>query len=157
METMTPMGAMMLLPSTKEQVQLFAEGIISEVMEGNANPLNVHLQITAIERAVEIIKERIRDSVVTEATKHGKTFELMGTKVTVKEAGVKYDYESCGDPTWERLDVDAKKAIQQRKDREAFLIGIKDHETIVDEQTGEIITVNAPVKTSTTTVSVTFK
>jgi hypothetical protein len=146
----TPTGVMSLLPSTGEQVNTFAKGIIQSVKDGYENPLNVMLQIKAMEKAFEVIKKQISENVVTEADKYsGTTFQFRGVELAKGDVSTRYDYSHCGDTEWERRNTEAETAKARLSEREAFLKGLKEPVTIVDEMTGEIVTVRPPLKSST--------
>ena len=101
-------------------------------------------------------KEKLREYVINELskyqkgqdiTKHGATFQL-------KEAGVSYDYSGCGHAQYNELKQQIAILNEQCKEIEKFLRTIKDSMTVVDESTGEIITIHAPIRRSTTTYSI---
>jgi hypothetical protein len=69
-----------------------------------------------------------------------------------------YSYENCGDAIYDSLNQKAESINSDLKSRESFLktipiSGIQ----ILDESTGEMITVYPPAKSSTTTIAVTLK
>lgn len=147
-----------LCPSTKQQIQVFADQIINEVTEGNSNPLSVHLQIIALEKTLEVIKSGIRDHVLTEAEKYGqKSFEFLGNKVEIREVGTKYDFKGCSDPVWNRIQESIAELKEAMKEREMLLKSIHKTTSIVDEETGEIAEIHPCHKTSTTGVVITLK
>lgn len=158
MEQITPMGAMMLLPSTKQQIQQFADSIISEVTEGNSNPLTVHIQITAMEKALEAIKEGIKSHALREAEKHNqKSFEFLGCMVEVKEMGTKWDFSGSNDPVYHRINQEKEDAVTALKQREAYLKVIHETKDEIDPETGEIFQLHPPAKRSTTGIAITLK
>lgn len=153
---MTPNSVLALAPSTKEQITTFAKQIIESVESGNENALNVHAQIIALEKALAAVKDAIRESVLSEAEKHNqKSFSFNGFKIEIKELGVKYDYSMCNDPVMNLLISSIEEYKERQKERSAFLKAIKNKETIVDTDTGEVITIYPPIKTSTTGITVT--
>lgn len=158
METMTAQSVISLCPSTKEQIEIFTNQLIDDVEQGVTNPLALHIRLTLIEKSFDKVKEAIKKQVVAEAEKHNqKSFDHMGCKIEVKEMGVKYDYSGCNDAEWNLTN----QAIERRKiflkQRENFLKSLTKKETIVNEETGEIIEVFPPIKTSTTSIAVTPK
>lgn len=136
-----------------------AKSLLELIEEGHIDALSVAIQAKYLTDVLEATKERIRELVCDElhkyakgeeCTKHGATFAL-------KEVAVSYDYSGCGDTQWAEIDNQIKVLTDQRKEREKFLRSIKESMTIVDESTGEIITINAPIKRSTSTYSITWK
>ena len=127
-----------------------------ELLSGDYNPLDVELQLKAMEETIKQLRsdEDIRQFVLSEAEKHGKSFEWRGAKMSVREVGVKYDYASSGDSEWALLDAEIKELTEKKKAREKFLQAIPDMGT-VNPETGE--TIYRPAKTSTTSIAVTLK
>jgi hypothetical protein len=82
-------------------------------------------------------------------TKHNVKFELY-------EAATKFDYESCGDPIWLKMNKEMEILKAKMKERETFLKGIKQHVTmnIIDPDSGEFyenVDLYPPAKSSTST------
>jgi hypothetical protein len=145
-----PSSLMNLMPSTGDQVNSFAQGIIRAVKDGEENPLNVMLQIRAMSKAFEVIKEKINENVITEADKYpGTTFTYRGVELAKGDVKTEYDYETSGDTIWEQRKADFDAAKARLSERESFLKGLKEPMTIVDELTGEIVTIRPPVKKTT--------
>lgn len=141
-------SALSILPQTKEQIEQFSNMLIAEIHNGQVDPLELLKNQKAIEKVFEKIKDDLRKASIDVAEKYGKgKFGLHGANFEVKEMGVKYDYKHCNDKVWEKLEKD-------KKDRETFLKSLTTSITIVDEETGEAVTVFPPLKTSTTSVVV---
>jgi hypothetical protein len=106
-----------------------------------------------IERARKLIQE----DCVTEIGRHqnGKA-EINGAKVERAETGTKYDYSTSKDPVWMRLDQAALSASEAKKARETFLKSLPEPMTIADPDTGEMIEIVKPQKTSTTNIKISF-
>lgn len=143
----SPTGVMNLLPSTGEQVNTFAKGIIQSVKEGHENPLNVMLQIRAMEKAFEVILKSIKENVLTEADKYpGVTFNFRGVELAKGDVKTEYDYTVCGDTEWERRKVAFDTAKDRLSERETFLKALKEPLEVCDTETGEMIHIVPPLK-----------
>lgn len=144
--------------TTSTQIDVFSDGIIKSVQNGEANPLEVLVMLRALDRASERILKEIKQNFMNEADKYPeKSFEFAGNKIEKSEVGVKYDYSVCGDPVWQHR-VNLLTSIQEQvKEREAFLKAIKEPTTIVDESSGEVVTIRPALKTSTDSLKVTIK
>jgi hypothetical protein len=143
----TPQGLMHLLPNTSSQIESFSRGIINAVHNGEENPLNVLLQIRAMEKAFKTIYEQIKDNVNTEADKYpGVEFTFRGNQLVKGDVKTEYDYTVCNDTVWEQLKVDADAAKTKLDDRQSFLKALKDPIDIMDPMTGELVTVRPPLK-----------
>jgi hypothetical protein len=133
-----------------------AKSLLQLIEEGHIDPLSVAMQMKYLQDVMELAKEKLREYVINELskypkgediTKHGATFQL-------KEAGVSYDYSGCGHSHYNELKQQIGILTDQCKEIEKFLRTVKESITVVDETTGEIITIYAPVKKSTTTYSI---
>ena len=115
-----------LFETSKVERQSFTEAIVHNLMEGLADPLKVHLQVKCMEDIIKQITSNpvYRDIVVTEAAKYGKTFEHQNAKFEIKEAGIKYNYENCGDPILQSLEQKFDAIENEIKERQKFLKAI---------------------------------
>lgn len=138
------------LPSNKEQISFFAQKIITELDNGEVDPLVLLKMKKSIDKVFEQVNDKLRSCSVDVAEKYGKgKFGLHGAEYEVKEMGVRYDYDGCNDPVYTKMKSDIKK-------REAFLKSLTEPFKYIDPDTGEEVTINPPIKTSTTTVQVTL-
>ena len=146
---------------SKAQQADMAESIINQIEEGEVNPLSIQIGLSAIENVIKTVKasDTYKNSTLTEAEKYGqKSFDLYGASLQIKEVGVKYDFTSCGDPAWNEMNQELEDLKAKMKEREDFLKRTpKDGQTCLDEQTGEVYKIYPPLKTSTTSVTTTFK
>lgn len=154
----TPIGTLRLFASTQTQIDVFSDSIIQAVKEGEANPLEVLIQIKALQKVSDRVLKEINDNLLNEANKYSETnFEFMGAKIEKAELGTKYDYASCGDTEYEMLDSQMNSLKQRIKEREDFLKSIKQDITLVDNFTGEVVTVHPPIKKSTSGLKVSIR
>lgn len=154
----SPTSLLHLNPSSAQQIEFFSSSIINEVKNGNESPLRVLIQLRAMERASKQILEGIKENILTEAAKYpGQNWDMWGNKLEKAELGVKYDYLTCGDTIYERLQTDFDTIKARLDSRCEFLKGLKEPMTIVDELTGEVVTIRPPQKTSTSGIKVTIK
>lgn len=154
METAT--STLAILPNTKEQIELFANKLISEIENGQVNPLELIIIQKSFEKMFDKVKETLTKAMVDEAEKYGKKFEFKGAKIELVEAGVKYDYSSCGDTQYTRVNEQILQLSEVKKQREAFIKSLKEPMQVLDEETSELVTVYPPKKSSTTTLKVTI-
>lgn len=145
--------------SKQRQTEVF-EAMKLRVIEGEVAPMEAFAQVKGLMAACEqFTKDReIVDKVIDAVQQYGKGEDAsyLGAKFAVGEVGVKYDYSECNDPEWCRLANQKAEIEAKMKEREAFLKGIKGTITVVDEETGEVYQVTGPLKTSTTSVRITF-
>lgn len=143
----SPSSLLNLMASTSTQVDVFSDGVIQSVKNGETSPLHVMIQLKAMELATERIKKEIKDNVLTAAEKYpGKEFEFLGNKIVKGDVHTEYDFSPCGDPVWETRKSIFEAAKTSMQEREAFLKTIKQPVTIVDEGSGEIVTLKPAIK-----------
>lgn len=149
------------LPLTNADIKEMATEIVVAIADGEVSALKVAQQVSAMEKIVKAVKEDAvyKRVVLSEAEKEdSKTFGKFGAQFQVKEVGVKYDYSNCGDAVYNALQDELKDLQSRIKQREEMLKGMpKDGTLVVNEDTGEMYTIYPPVKSSTTSVSVTIK
>lgn len=171
MELTTTAEILSLFETNKVQRQDFIRKTIQDIEEGGADPLRIHLQIKAMEEIITGLTsldkkknknfedaKKYRDYLLEAAEKNGKEFEFHNSKFSIKETGTKYDYSQCGDT--ELADLMAQNEILSAKikERQKFLQNIPEEGlTQVNEETGDVITLCRPVKSSTTSVTVQLK
>lgn len=156
----TPMGVLSVMPETKAQVATFAELLRLEVLNGHIDPLYLMARVKAVEATIKAILDtpEIKDAARDEAEKYGqKSFDFHGFKVEQAEVGVTYDYSGCGCPIHGRLEHEFKSAKKALSDREAELKAITKPQTIVDEESGEVVTITPPLRRSTSGLKFTLK
>lgn len=147
-----------LFQASRTGIDVASDQIIELVRSGERNPLEVLAWADAVEEVIKRVKKETKDAQLTEAGKHPeKTFTVYGTTFTKAEHGTKYNYAGCGDTVWERLDADVKSAEAKRADREKFLKALKGPEVVVDQMTGEMVTITPPLKTSVSGLNVVIK
>lgn len=143
---------------TKDNINRISDMFIDNVMEGK---ISVEQQVTllrAINETVSNALEVLKPYLVDELTKYGKGDRcmVMGTTLELKEVGVKYDYTNCNDPVLTKL-LEVKKDIDaQVKNRQEFLRKLTSMAFIPDTDTGELMEVHPPVKSSTTSYVINF-
>lgn len=166
METLQQISAtsiLSLLQTNKEQRQSFVASVMNEIREGSKSPLDIHLQIKCMEDLAAQLKDDTdyKKYLLEETAKicgGAKSTEYHNAKFEIKEVGTKYDFSNCNDNDYNRLAWEADTASKAMKDRADFLKKIPPAGiNIVDTQSGEMVTVYPPSKSSTTSVAVTLK
>ncbi len=138
------------IPSNKAGIKLFADALVTGVMDGEADPLEIRAKIDAIEKIIKAVKDDVsfRDAVLDQADLHAeKTFDFQGIKFTKAESA-KYDYSD--DEVWKDLKIKEGLIANDRKNRENILKALKEPTEI------EGVLCNPPAKQSTSYVRVTF-
>lgn len=157
LQTAENMAAFAVSKANREELAI---QIVEAMDAGELNPLDIHYQVKAMEDFIKVLtsNSRYKDYVLTEGMKHGKSFEFNGSKMEIKETGVKYDYSKCGDQEWSAIEIEINRRKELQKEREKFLKSLPaEGVEIVSNETGEVIKVYPPSKTSTTSIAVTLK
>jgi hypothetical protein len=149
-----PVSLLRLGASTSLQIDVFSDGIIQAVKQGEISAIEVLVQLKAFDKASGRILKEIQEHFVREAEKYPEnSFTFNGNKIEKTEVGVKYDYSVCQDTEWERAHADEETAASKRQEREKFLKALT--KPVVDPDTGAHI--YPPNKTGTTSLKVTIK
>lgn len=153
----TALGALRLLASTQTQIDVFSDQLIAAVKEEGANPLEILVQLRAMEKVSARVIKEIMDNAVTMIDRSNGKYELSGNLIERAEAGTRYDFTVCGDYIWEQRKSISDAAQTQLKEREDFLKSLKEPIQILVEETGELQLVRPPLRTSKTIVKVEIK
>lgn len=152
------LSALRSLATTQVQVDVMSDQIIESVKSGEANPLEILIMLRAFEKVSKRVLSEISDNILSESDKYPeKTWDYHGNKLTKSEVGVQYDYSVCGDPVHDQRESILNAAKTLLDERKEFLKALKEPVTIVDEGSGEVITIRPPAKKSTSTVTVSIK
>lgn len=144
----TAFGIMRLLPDTSQGVQIFSTQLINAVKNGEVNPLQLKAIFKIFEKVHEIVSNATKSEQLNEASLYPETkFNAFGFEITKEELGVKYVYANCGDPVYNHRLKIFEEAQDQLEEREKFLKSLKVPITIIDDESGEVATINPPLKT----------
>ena len=140
---MTKSTALALMPTTKAELSTFIKGLKEEFLNGYSEPLEVAIQLKAMEDIVKSLRTDpdIKDMIISEAEKYGKTFEEKGAKFTLKQS-VRYEYHD------ERISA-LKAEIKARETMLKALTG-----DMADPETGEIL--HPAIKKSSDSIMITL-
>ena len=150
----TTMELIKLEPTTnaKEIGRAMVESICHDVAEGNINPLKQLIVLKSLENAIDEIRQNILDQGIEEVRKYGKETDMNGYKISIINAGAKYDYSNCNHPVYATL---ADKAVELKREMgeiEKFLKSLKHPIEMLDKETGEVYTIYPPVYSSKETL-----
>lgn len=143
-----------IVPTSKQAISAMAADIIKKVDDGEDNPLDVFVKIKALEEALKIVKTQIEERAVNEAEKYGKgVFNHLGTSITIRETGVKYDFTNVS--SWNAIQDKIDELKEQQKVIETMAKAATIDHPYVDANTGEVVT--GIGRTSKTSVVISFK
>ncbi len=154
----SPRELLTMMASTSTQIDIFSDGVIRSVQDGEINPLDVVVQLKAMELASDRIKSEIHNNVLSESDKYpGKEFEWKGNKITKAEHGTKYNFTVTNDPEWIILSEQLRVVTEKIKAREAFLKAMTSSMEVLDSNSGEVVTISPPNKTSKSGINISIK
>jgi len=142
---------------SKADIQLNAKTIISAVEKGEWNALDVVTKLAFITDVCKQAREGIKEYAYEETGKWNglERVEVNGATVS-KMDSTSYDYSNCNDIEWNEYQRQMEVLKTKISERETFLKTLHDTLTIADEETGEMITLNPPVKHSEPTIKISF-
>ena len=109
-------SAITLMPATREEIETFANLVITETLSGGyIDPIDLDLRLKAIEETIKMIRKNpeLKKYTIEEAEKFGqKTFETRGSKITVSQRTT-YDYKNCKDEVWNGMKLEEKQLKEQ--------------------------------------------
>ena len=154
----TATGVLELFSTSKQGVEQFSRQIIDAVKGGEIDPLKVRVWLKTVETIADIVNKATKVNQLTAADKYSeRVFEAYGASVEKSELGTKYDFTVCGDTAWEQFRVVEELAKRNRTERETFLKALPGPTTIVDETSGEVLTIRPPLKKSEQGLKITIK
>jgi hypothetical protein len=160
METtqLSTVSILSLFETNKEERASFVADVVDRLIEGNADPIKVHLQVKAMEDMVKSLNENkeYKSILLDAAEKNGKKFTAFNAEFSIREVGVKYDYSKCGDLELTQLQAQLDVLTERIKGKQKFLQTVP-QEGIQILHEDELIKVYPPSKTSTTSVAVALK
>jgi hypothetical protein len=141
---------------TREQLlPLLNHSTIIQAMEdGTLDPLEIAAWAKGITQIAEWCENAAKEKIVSEMERNGlKEQTGYGFRFVLREyLGAKYDYSQTNHPAWIKLNELAKSVKADLDAVQKQLQATKKPFTIVDEDTGEVITVNPPSKSGKTGV-----
>jgi hypothetical protein len=138
------------IANDRQTIDSFTNQLTIEVQEGSIETQWLHGALTKLIKNLTELKDLNAQSL--DADNIYK--EAFGFTYMKKEAGAKYDFSNCNHPKWIELSQKENEIKEQKKDIETTLKTIKAPMTIVDNETGDIISVNPPIKSSKTIIEV---
>lgn len=131
--------------SSKKDILDLAEAHANQIADQGYDLLKVFVELKRYQVYLGEINKHLQAKALDKAKQEGKkSFEYANAKVQVQNR-TKYNYEK--DEKWSEIDAEINELKKRRKERETLLKKVsKDYTEIVDEETGEIETLMAPIK-----------
>ena len=139
-------NALAEFPTNKEVVKTLGDIVITGVKEGSLDPLEVMLQLKAIEVFGKYVRDNVNDNVLVAASLHSadKPFIYRGATMQIRAVSTTYYFSGCNDPVYLDL-LNELEAIEDKvKARETFLKNLDGTVSVVIGD--EIVNINPPRK-----------
>ena len=145
------------LPSTVA-IDTLVSNLLNPILNGEVDTLKATATLVALQEAIDKVTTVIKPLIIDELHKYPSKEPVVinGNTFKLKEAGTKYDYTNCGDTILLDLLKELEVLNEKIKERQKFLKSIKEVEIVVDKNTGELLELRPPIKTSVTTFTLTF-
>lgn len=105
---------------TKSSLKSFADKIVNNVNEGNANALEEYIKAKGLSEALDIIIESLKKDAVDEAEKYIGDQPVMGCKILIKTTPVIYDYSH--NKEWTEISSKIESLKLQQKEIEKKMV-----------------------------------
>jgi vacuolar-type H+-ATPase subunit E/Vma4 len=140
-----------LLP-TKENIDTLSSLIAYQVKEGEVDPAEAIVKVTAMEQVCKAVRSKIEEDVLDKLGLYNGKYTYNGAKIERAEVGTSYDYSH--DSRWNELKSIADAANKQLKEHEEALKKIPSGKLLVCDDNGE--TFVGPAKSSKTSFKITL-
>jgi hypothetical protein len=144
---------------SKSQLKIMADLSLQEIFE-NGKIIEAAEALSVMENFIKELRssKQFSDYVRDEIAKNGKQIETQSAKLELAETGVKYNFDNCSDPIYQKLEQQLQSVEADLKDRKEFLKTVPmSGLSIINEETGELSTIYPPSKQSTSTYKITLK
>ena len=145
---------------SKTQIKAIANQTAQDIIDNGKDVIQIADTIAKIELFIKELKAtpEYLDYLITEVSKYGKGMTTStGTKLELAEVGTKYDFSQCNDPELKKMEQEFEVLEDKIKCRKDFLKTLSANGiTVLDEETGETITLYPPSKTSKSSVKCTI-
>lgn len=151
-------GISSLLSLNKSYMNKITDNATKAVTDGYYDSITALVIAKKGKELFEMLEKKVRPIAEDHARLgKGEVYKKFGTEITQKESGVKYDFSTCDDAQWETIKAKADYYANLLKDRETFLKTITKPITIVDDETGDIMELKAPIRSGKLGLNISIK
>lgn len=132
-----------LMHADKAMIGELSKHLVERVAEGEVDAYKAYIHVKKIVELSNSIEKNLRPYVNSKGIpKTGLT--MFNVAFTSKSDADTYDFTVCEDKEWNEMQAKLKTLKEDIKNREIFLKTIKKPKTEIDEETGDIYTINPP-------------
>lgn len=139
----------------KAQIKDIANKVTIQINDGYIDPVDMLIFTKKLSELAKELDAKIRP--IAESKPIGKEYQKFGVKITEGMQGVKYDFDACNSPVYERslkLFDDAKGELDSIKEQ---LKTITKPLEVYDPETSELFVCKPPVKSGKLGFTLTVK
>jgi|GEM_PF-782930 len=144
-----------VMQMTKAQLSEMVVAAYNLVMEGEFDESKALINAAKFKFIGTELEKLIRP--IVEEKQREKSISLYYAEISRKQTGVKWDYANCNDPFWNEHVVNFEFYKKEMAEREAFLQTVKTPTPIIIEETGEVVTINPPIRTAKDGIEIKLK
>lgn len=133
-------GVEAALSLTQADFGIAATHYFEELERGERDEIDLYIAFKKVEKFVETILPFIKDHI--DETKLSVAYKKHSVSLQTQGGRPTWDYRNCGDQIY----ADLMEKQKELKEREKFLQSITKTTEFSDEDTGEIVTLNPPIK-----------
>lgn len=124
-----------------------ALAISNEVKAGLIDPIQLLAEIEFVKKVCDKVRKDITDDAMAEIYNHAaQKADVAGMTIELRESGVKLDYSNT--PAWVELDNEINELKERQKAIENMAKAVQSQTYMADPETGEMIELNPPIRTS---------
>jgi hypothetical protein len=144
--------------ASKADIQSAATELTQAVHRGDIDAKEAAVALDTMTKVLKAAIDDIDELVLTELGKYtkGERIKVGAIELQPRETGIRYDYSACSDPELDELLVQLYEVNEAIKVRQELLKAIKAPTTVVDPVTGEVITLQPPRRTSTSSYAIIY-
>lgn len=142
------------LPVKVSDIENLAINFVERVKESGQDPVKMMVNLKQVDEYVKHIKKYLKSYAVDYANKR-QVDSCQGAKIELRSPAT-YDYTNCQDPIWNYFVEEIKRLDELKKSRENFLKYVTKPTEQIDEETGDIFTVNPPLVSREETLYITL-
>ena len=133
-----------LIDLNKSDLKALGKNAIQSVKDGWIDPLTALIAVKKHQEVLSAMESELKPLANDRTVE--KNYSEHGVDVGQSMLGVKYDFTATGDREWLELTAKMVKLKEQLTERETFLKSLTKELTQFDEETGELIKIQPPIK-----------
>lgn len=145
-----------IIQSSRRSIESIVDRYIEDIAHNGGDVLKDWTMCSKYAFLIDKMKDSLKPYVVNEVSKYENSqLDQFNCEFKVIETGVKYDFSES--EAWRKQKQRVDEEVNKLKNIESFIKTLKSPASIVDEETGEILSYYPPTKTCSETVRTSIK